>query len=203
MLSRSTVVIATKNEQDTIGSLLKSLRDYTVVVVDDSTDLTPAIVACHKNAILLPGDNDGIAAAYVKGLRFATGLSDVIVQMDAGWTHKPSDVPRLLARSNGLVVGVRRFQLKGWRTLLSRIAAKMVGFPDATSGFRKWSREILLKCLPEVTAKGFAFQIEMLNAARKMCDVGTVPIEYRLTNSSLRPWMIWEAMKVWFKCLRD
>jgi dolichol-phosphate mannosyltransferase len=119
--------------------------------------------------------------------------------MDAGWTHSPYDVERLLDTVGDLVIGTRQFHWEGWRTGLSQLAAWLMGVEDATSGFRKWDVRLLRKmALGAVKSRGFAFQLETLVLAMKAgASVGKVPSEYRLTNSSLKPWMIAEAARVY------
>lgn len=93
------VVIATYNEARTIWKLLEGLQQYAVVIVDDSTDSTALIAQSFVNTTIIKrGAKMGVASAYMRGFRRAleAPVPRYVVQMDAGMTHDPADVPRLL-----------------------------------------------------------------------------------------------------------
>lgn len=200
------VLIGTKNEADNIDQLLAKIP-YDVVIVDDSTDNTPDI-ARDMGAKVIHGQRRGIARAYLLGLE---RLKDRrVVQMDAGFTHNPEDIDRLLAVDADLVIGERAFDWRP-RALISRAAAFIVndlvftesgylgarfGLNDVTCGFRVWKPELLQSLdFNAVRSKGFGFQVELLvQAYRLKASIASVPIEYKLSNSSFSPWMIGEAL---------
>lgn len=209
------VVIATYNEADNIAELLFELSDYTVVVVDDnSPDGTGKIAKRFANTYVIsrPGKL-GIASAYKEGFKYALTLKpDYVVQMDAGFTHNPSDVKRLVDTCSlgfGLVIGSRfmhNFDYKGYRTLLSKMASLLMNLiglnvTDATSGFRCWRPDLLAIIVNKVwLSHGFAFQLETLKAANSTPKIGTIcsiPIDYKLTNSSLTYKMVLEALWIY------
>lgn len=217
------VVIATYNEARTIWKLLEGLQQYAVVIVDDSTDSTALIAQSFVNTTIIKrGAKMGVASAYMRGFRRAleAPVPRYVVQMDAGMTHDPADVPRLLESMEAvqggragscpdLVIGsrfVRPPHLLGYRTVLSVAAAwgmRGLGIPvqDATSGFRCWRASLLGKVLQDWNPKatGFAFQLEMLYRAWDLCGgrVVEMPIAYQLTNSSFRWGMVAEALQVY------
>lgn len=217
------VVIATYNEAQTIRQVLDGLRDYQVIVVDDSSpDGTGQIAREYDNVRVISRSGKlGIASAYMVGFRHALEHYDSshIVQMDAGMTHDPADIPRLLAKAQEsgarLVIGSRFLitpRLKSYRTVISLAAGAMMrllmGIPiyDATSGFRCWARSLLTQVLwdYEPKAKGFAFQLETLHRASCLTlGITEIPLKYRLTNSSFRLPMLLEALRtyagLWFK----
>jgi dolichol-phosphate mannosyltransferase len=223
------VVIATYNEIDTIRQVLDGLVEYPVVVVDDnSPDGTGQVVKEHENARLISrSGKSGLASAYVCGFRHALRWykPTAIVQMDAGMTHDPADVPRLLAwleyDSVDLVIGSRFMgdsriadtrSVLNYRTVLSLGAAWAmrrlgVRVSDATCGFRCWRASLLREVLTgwEPLATGFAFQLEMLYRAWALSGgaVFSRPIEYRLTNSSFRWGMLAEALRVYARLRAD
>jgi dolichol-phosphate mannosyltransferase len=218
MSNDTTVVIATYNEARTIRQVLDGLRAYYVILVDDnSPDCTGMIANEYLNVrVITRPEKSGVASAYVLGLREAVSSianAYYVVQMDAGMTHDPADVPRLVERLEAtcadLVIGSRFVQLpriRNYRTALSLCAAGLmqllgVQVYDATSGFRCWRASLLRGVLSdwEPKATGFAFQLEMLYRAWMLCHgrVVEVPIEYRLTNSSFRWWMLAEALRVY------
>jgi dolichol-phosphate mannosyltransferase len=212
------IVIATYKEARTIRQVLDGLREYAVILVDDnSPDGTGLIANEYMNVrVITRPQRAGVASAYVLGLReaVAPGMpATYVVQMDAGMTHDPVDVPLLVSRAAStyadLVIGSRFLQLprvKSYRTLLSLGAAgamQLLGVQvyDATSGFRCWRASLLREVLSdwEPQAVGFAFQLEMLYRAWGLCHGRVVeePVEYRLTNSSFRWEMVWEALRVY------
>ena len=194
------ICLATKNEQGTIWPLLDKLRDYPVIIVDDSDDATPAIARRFSNVEVIKGDGKGIAAAYVKAFSVALSRGDAdIIQMDAGMSHDPEFVKYLLNHKEDLVLGVRQFHYAGYRTLISKTAAFMMREPDATCGFRRWKAPLLRRIgLHNVKSQGFAFQIELLKYAKRLgASIGYEPIPYHLSNSTFKPSMLVEAMKVY------
>lgn len=219
MSTDTTVVIATYNEAQTIRRLLDGLREYYVILIDDSSpDGTGMIANEYMNVrVITRPEKSGVASACVRGLREAAvssiAATSYVVQMDAGMTHNPADVPRLIARLEAtyadLAIGSRFVQLprvRSYRTALSLGAAGLMQFLgiqvyDATSGFRCWRASLLRDVLSdwEPKAKGFAFQLEMLHRAWMLCHGRVVeePIAYKLTNSSFRWWMFAEALRVY------
>lgn len=213
---RVAVVIATYNEAGTIAELLHNLRHYRVFVVDDSSPDGTAEIASkfeHVSVITRPFKL-GVASAYCAGF-FAVldGAEqwDAIVQMDAGGTHDPLDIPMMLPlcfAGHALVIG-SRFKsgvvFKGRRAVLSQAAAlamRALGCKvcDATSGFRIWKPEALQIAAGQVISSGFAFQLETLHATVKAgYSVAEYPIPYTLGDggSTISGKMIREAIRAW------
>ena len=96
--------------------------------------------------------------------------------MDADFSHKPSDLPRLFdaLKDNGLVIGSRYIDGGGtlnWgmsRRVISKAgnlyARTILGInvKDITGGFRCYSVDVLKKVdLDRVKSEGYGFQIEM------------------------------------------
>ena len=117
---RIRVAIPTLNERDNIISLcdeiLRVISDVEIVVIDDSSsdgtgDVVQAYAATHPAVRLVtrPG-RLGIGSAHAFALREAHDDEiDVLVTMDADWTHQPSDIPRLIYKLDdaAVVVGSR------------------------------------------------------------------------------------------------
>lgn len=214
------VVIATYNEADNIRQVLEGLRDYVVVVVDDSSPDGTGWIAReygHVRVISRTGKL-GVASAYLCGFRYALEQCKprYVVQMDAGLTHQPGDVPLLIATARAapdlLAIGSRfiylleRITARTVTSLLAAWAMRFLGVPvsDATCGFRCWPAQVLAQVLERpIRARGHAWQMEMLYHAWQINGgrVGEVPIDYRLTGSSFRSWMLWEAMRTFIRLL--
>ena len=106
------LIVPTYNERDNIQELVPALQEqfqllphdmHILVVDDDSPDGTAAVVQklkrCHPNLHLSSGEKRGLGAAYVRGMRHAIENlhADAVFEMDADFSHKPEDVPRLIA----------------------------------------------------------------------------------------------------------
>jgi dolichol-phosphate mannosyltransferase len=114
---RIRVVLPTLNERDNIISLcdeiLRVISDVEIVVIDDSSsdgtgDVVQAYAVTHPSVRLVtrPG-RLGIGSAHDLALREAHDDEiDVLVTMDADWTHQPSDIPRLIDKLDDAVVVV-------------------------------------------------------------------------------------------------
>ncbi len=184
---KTLVIIPTYNEAENIGKIVRevfvSLPQTDVLIIDDnSPDGTggmadglaaelPAVHVVHR-----PGKM-GMGNAYNRGFRYAMEHGyDVVFEMDADFSHKPSDLPRLLdaLKDNGLVIGSRYVDGGGtvnWglvRKLISRAgnlyARTVLGMDvrDITAGFRCYSVEALKKVdLDKVKSDGYGFQVEM------------------------------------------
>src|SRR5262245_50869204 len=109
---RVVIVLPTYNERENIGLLLDALLaqpvptpiDLHMLVCDDeSPDRTAEVVRARQRDTsrihLSTGRKAGLGAAYVRGLHIALDdlHAQVIIQMDADFSHDPSDVLRLLA----------------------------------------------------------------------------------------------------------
>src|ERR1700747_3427727 len=122
---RVVLIIPTFNERGNIGRLIEQLQavflsvphEMQILVVDDSSPAGTADVVRERqsqwvNVHLLEGKRQGLGAAYIRGMRYALGHlnADAVFEMDADFSHKPSDVPRLLSaleRGADFVIGSR------------------------------------------------------------------------------------------------
>lgn len=185
---RTLLVLPTYNERENVGLLLPELRalvpEADVLVVDDrSPDGTAAVVEAAaarlgRIHLLLRERKDGLGRAYVAGFQWALQNGyEAIVQMDADFSHRPVDLPKLLAALDGgadVVVGSRYIPgggTEGWawpRRLISRAGnayARIVlgvSVRDMTGGFTAWRRSALERIRYETTdSRGYAFQVEL------------------------------------------
>jgi dolichol-phosphate mannosyltransferase len=205
MSERIIVVVPTYNERDNLPKLvdrLLALQDAVeILVVDDgSPDGTGEWVAATAASdsrihLLARTAKNGLGRAYVSGFQWALEHDyDLIVQMDADFSHSPEDVPKLLEgiRTTGadLVIGSRYvdgIRVINWplkRLVLSVGASYYVkwitGLPvwDPTGGFKCWRRRTLEAIdLSTVKSNGYGFQIEMNHRVwRRGLRVTEVPI---------------------------
>lgn len=204
-LGRVLVVIPTYEERENIDRILDRLLaanpDVDVLVADDKSpdgtgDLADARAASDPRIHVLhrPG-KEGLGAAYLAG--FAWGIAhgaDVLVEMDADGSHRPEDLPSMLAAlvDADVVLGSRYVPggaVVNWprsRELLSRGGNTYtrimlgVGLRDATGGYRAYRRSALEKMvMREVSSQGYCFQVDLVRrAVRAGLRVVEVPITF-------------------------
>lgn len=139
-------------------------------------------------------ENRSVVDAYMRGYREALAAnSDWILEIDAGFSHSPKDIPSLLrAMSDGydcvfgsrFCVGGRMMDAPVRRYLISRggsIAANLLlgtRLTDMTGGFELFTRSALEQILArEIHSRGPFFQTEIKAFARKM-KICEMPIQY-------------------------
>ena len=200
------VIIPTYNEAESLPKvverLLAAVPQVHVLVADDgSPDGTgaiadglaaddPRVQVMHRKA------KAGLGAAYIAGFRWGLARGyDVLVEMDADGSHRPEDLPRLLAaleQGADLVLGSRWVPggaVVNWpasRKLISRggtMYAKLVlGIPirDATGGFRAFRARTLRGLdISDVASQGYCFQIDLAwRAVQRGFTVVEVPITF-------------------------
>ena len=101
------VIIPTYNEKENIQAILQAIynlqQDFHVLVIDDgSPDGTAAIVRSLQpqfaNTVFLEErkGKQGLGTAYIYGFKWAVEKGyEFIFEMDADFSHNPSDLPRL------------------------------------------------------------------------------------------------------------
>ena len=210
--ARVCFVIPTYNEALNITLLLGRLTqlygdpDTAFLVVDDgSPDGTARLVrefasGTDRRVCLLEGKRRGLGDAYVRGITHAMDVlgADVVVQMDADFSHDPGDAGRLLRRiADGADVAIgsryveggslderwhlRRRLLSRWGNRLARWVGGLKGVSDCTAGFKAIRTEKLRAAgLGSVRAKGYVFQVELLHRLIR-CGARVVeePIHFR------------------------
>lgn len=202
----SLVIIPMYNEKENARAIIEAVLSLTpnfdVLVIDDSSpDGTAAIVkeliAEHPGRVNIVERKGklGLGTAYIAGFKW--GLEhgyEYIIEMDADFSHNPSDLPRLRAAcadegydmsvGSRYVSGVNVVNWPMGRVLMSYYASAYVRFVtrlkvrDTTAGFVCYRRRVLSTIdLDKVKFKGYAFQIEMKYTA-KMCGfkIKEVPI---------------------------
>lgn len=217
------VTLPTWNESLNVLPLARALLDlgpnYAVLVVDDnSPDGTWKLVAeaatSEPRLHLLHRTSDkgrGAAgrAGFVRALEMG---ADIVVEMDADFSHQPRFVPALVARLDepgravGLVLGSRavsggsdddRGPLRRLITLCANLYIRvLLGVPvrDCNSGFRCWRRSTLESVRVQDTfSKGPAIVQELLfKTARARIGIAEVGIEFieRQRGESTLTWRI-------------
>lgn len=199
---RILVVIPTYDERENLPRILPAVLAVDdridVLVVDDNSpdgtgEVADALADRHSPRVHVVhrAGKEGLGRAYLAG--FAWGIErgyGWIMEMDADLSHRPEDLPGMLAAAerHPVVVGSRyvegRVTVVNWpigRLLISLFgswyARTITRLPvrDATGGFNCFRREVLEAIdFDRVQSNGYAFQIELkLRAWRK----GFVPVE--------------------------
>jgi dolichol-phosphate mannosyltransferase len=201
------VVVPTYNEAETIEALVRAVRDplptdRRLLIVDDASpdgtgEIAERLAAELGDVGVIHGPaKQGLGPAYRAGFREALlGGAELVVQMDADFSHDPAELPSLMkaAADADLVIGSRyvpggrildwgpaRRGISRWGSLYSR-AVLGVGVRDLTSGFKCWRASALRAVDPQsVRSEGYAFQVEMTyRAIRAGLRVVEVPITFR------------------------
>ncbi len=227
---RKIVVIPTYNEKENLEKIVAAVlavdTEVEVLVVDDnSPDGTGAIAdvlaaSTPRVHVLHRSGKEGLGPAYRAGFRRALELgADLIVQMDADFSHPPASLTTFfaLAQDCDLILGSRYIDgitVVNWpmsRLMLSyfgNVYVKIVlgGMPvmDATGGFKCW-RRAALEAIPldDVRANGYGFQIEMTyrawRAGFRIKETSIIFTDRRLGTSKMHMSIATEALlMVWW-----
>ena len=147
---------------------------------------------------MIVGKKQGLGRAYIRGMRHALDVmkADAVMEMDADFSHKPSDIPRMIGQLEhyDFVIGSR--YVKGGRipktwsffrkmnSLFGNIAARYIAgiyqVKDCTAGFRAIKAEVIKKIDPEeIKVNGYCFQVTLLHRAIVSgARVKEIPVEF-------------------------
>jgi dolichol-phosphate mannosyltransferase len=203
--SRVVIIMPTYNERQNLeiiaGRIREAVPDADLLVVDDNSpdgtgdladklaEVDPHVQVMHRT------EKAGLGRAYVAGFSWALDRGyDLIVEMDADGSHRPEDLPSLLATADraDAVIGSRYVPggtVVNWpksRAFLSWGAnfynRLMLGVrvKDATGGFRVYHAGTLRKIdLNGIQSAGYCFQIDMtLRVLQAGMNIVEVPITF-------------------------
>lgn len=215
--ARLLVSVATYNERDNIARLIEEIHQFApqadVLVVDDnSPDGTgrvvdelgardPRVKALHRPGKL------GLGTAIVAAMRYAQAHGyDLLINMDADFSHPPKAIPALLAGMSrkDVMIGSRYVPGGGtenwpWqREAISRALNGLVrflfrmGVRDASGAYRCYRVAKLREVrLDRLVSRGYSFQQEVLYRCRLAgCRLGETPIVFanrRAGKSKVNP----------------
>lgn len=209
---KTVIIIPTYNERENIRRLIAALHEQFVrmpyemhiLVVDDSSpdgtaDVVRTVQREYSNVHLITGRKAGLGAAYIRGMTHALEVlgADTVMEMDADFSHKPEDVPRLLInieRGADLVIGSRyvpggtipeewgalRRANSLFGNIVARYVAGMYRVRDCTAGFRAIRASLLRRIdVTRLRTQGYAFQVALLHAAIvRGAKVVEVPVDF-------------------------
>jgi len=202
---RVLIVMPTYNERQNLeimaGRIRESVPDADLLVVDDNSpdgtgDLADKLAEADQRVqVMHRTEKAGLGRAYVAGFTWALERGyDLIVEMDADGSHRPEDLPRLLATSaradavigsryvpGGTVVNwprSREFLSKG-ANIYNRVMLG-VKVKDATGGYRVYRAATLRRIdLDGIESAGYCFQIDMtLRVLQAGMAIEEVPITF-------------------------
>ncbi len=199
-MKKACVIIPTYNEKGNITKLIPKLLevfstiqdfDMNILVVDDSSpdgtsDVAKEFSQKHKNIFLLKREKkEGLGAAYIAGFKEAINKikADIIVQMDADFSHDPKFLPKIVSYTNDydFVIGSRYVENGGtvnWSIIrkaisrggnfIARKVANLNGVNDCTSGYRAMNVNLVNKMdTKNINIFGYAFLMSMLYEAKR------------------------------------
>jgi dolichol-phosphate mannosyltransferase len=202
---RSIIILPTYNERENLARLVAQIfiqeNHLDILIIDDnSPDGTgeianqlaatdPRVKVMHRTGKL------GLGTAYVAGFQYALAHGyERVVEMDADFSHRPDDLPALLAATQtaDVVIGSRNVpggRVVNWSPLRQAISKGGSAFArvvlhlpvyDCTSGFKVFRRRALERLdLAALRSNGYAFQVEVNYAcARGGLRIAEVPIVF-------------------------
>jgi len=202
-LDRALVCMATYNERENLASLIQEIHKVVpavdVLVIDDnSPDGTGQIAdqlaaADPRVHVIHRAGKLGLGTAIVAAMRYAIDKNyDVMVNMDADFSHHPRYLPAMLQgmKQNDVMIGSRyvpgggtvnwplsRRLMSGGVNLIVRILMRLPA-RDTSGGYRAYRVAKLRRVnLDNLVSRGYSFQQEVLYRCRNAgCKIGETPI---------------------------
>lgn len=191
------VVIPTYNEKENLPKIAAQLMAlpagslHLLVIDDNSPDGTGQVAdeLCKQYpgrvSVMHRTGKLGLGTAYISGFtQLLATEADIIVQMDADFSHPPEKIIEMMNYLDQAdVIAGSRYVAGGsldekwplWRKWLSRFGNEYARFilalpiKDATGGFRMWKRHVLETIpLDQIRSNGYIFQVEMAYVTTKM-----------------------------------
>ncbi|MBD5348418.1 MAG: polyprenol monophosphomannose synthase [Bacteroides sp.] len=207
-MSDALVIIPTYNEIENIGNIIDAVMGlsdvFNILVIDDASpdgtqDLVRQKIDEYPGRLFLETRSGklGLGTAYIHGFKWALERGyQYVIEMDADFSHNPSDLPRLyheckdknadVAIGSRYISGVNVVNWPMGRVLMSYFASVYVRMitrmklRDSTAGFVCYRSNVLRDLnLDKIRFKGYAFQIEMkFKAYFKKYRIVEVPIVF-------------------------
>jgi dolichol-phosphate mannosyltransferase len=204
-LPRLLVTLCTYNERENIERLVPEILavvpDAHILVIDDNSpdgtgqyaqtlaDADPRVHVLHRAA------KEGLGAATAAGMQWGIDRGyELLLNMDADFSHPPRYIPDLLAAMDGADIAIAsRYvpggSVVGWgpkRHIMSRTinfyARMILGLKtkDNSGSFRCYRLSKLIEMQPRtLRARGYAIQEELLYRGKQVgCRFAEVPFQF-------------------------
>jgi glycosyltransferase involved in cell wall biosynthesis len=206
------------NEEHTLPKTLEDLPKKiegidnieTLIIDDGSTDKTVEVAKkLGVHHVLQFTNNKGLAKAFIAGINQSLKLgADIIVNTDADNQYFGGDIVKLiqpiLNKDSDIVVGDRQVEtirhFSPVKIFLQKFGSWVVRqlsgteIPDATSGFRAYSRDAALQLN---VVSDFTYTIEtIISAGNKNLAIAHVPVK---TNTKLRESRLFPSIRVYLQ----
>ena len=206
------------NEEQTLPETLKDLPkslngidDIEILIIDDgSTDRTVQCAREHGvHHVLSLTNNKGLAKAFIFGISQSLKLgADIIVNTDADNQYFGGDIEKLvqpiLDKRADIVIGNRQVEtishFSPIKILLQKLGSWTVRqlsgttIPDATSGFRAYSKEAALQMN---VISDFTYTVEtIISAGNKNLAIEHTPVR---TNKKTRESRLFPSIQVYLR----
>jgi dolichol-phosphate mannosyltransferase len=186
---------------------------------DNTRELLNELSQRRRNLkVVWAPENKSVVDAYMRGYREALAMGcDWILEIDAGYSHQPADIPKFLEKIKQGYVCVfgTRFSHGGSiedsstkRRMISRGGSVLANFvlgtklKDMTSGFELFSRPVLEAVLSEgIESRGPFFQTEIKTHCRNL-SFAEVPIHYRAASHHINRWVLNDALSNLWRLFR-
>jgi len=193
------IIIPVYNEELTIGNIIDrvkavvqqiGLKNEVIVIDDCSYDKSLEIAQKHDAKTYTLKRHLG--KGYALRVGFAKAKGDIIVTIDSDGSHKPEELPRVLAPivqdKADLVIGSRYLNQKNVAARkLNAFGVQLFNFfielltsvaiTDSQSGYRAMKREVLKS--QRLKSEGYEIESEMLvKTAKKSFRITEVPISF-------------------------
>lgn len=219
------IVIPMANEEkdfipftDVLTSVINALQPGKVYFIIDKISMDDTLQLCQELSdkdsrfcTIWAPDSKNVVDAYLKGLRVAYEAGhEIIIEMDAGLSHDPKEIPvflRALNEGNECVFGSRIINGGSMsdsvitRRVLSRVGTLLSNcllgtkLHDMTSGFQGFHQDIVGKILKyNLKAKAHFYQTELRYLLRKR-RFSEVPIHYRAPSPRVSITAITNSLK--------
>ena len=206
------------NEERTLPKTLEDLPKQiegidsieTLIIDDGSTDKTVEVAKkLGVHHVLQFTNNKGLAKAFIAGINQSLKLgADIIVNTDADNQYFGGDIVKLiqpiLKKDSDIVVGDRQVEtirhFSPVKIFLQKFGSWVVRqlsgteVPDATSGFRAYSRDAALQLN---VVSDFTYTIEtIISAGKKNLAIAHIPVK---TNTKLRESRLFPSIRVYLQ----